>query len=79
MVISMRKMGSVIITASIILAGTFAAMIPSGVLTLVQVATVIIIGLLLYGIVILPLLIPAVTVTFSEGNWWPFRRKKREE
>ncbi|MFP7485153.1 MMPL family transporter [Priestia filamentosa] len=79
MVISMRKMGSVIITAAIILAGTFAAMIPSGVLTLVQVATVIIIGLLLYGIVILPLLIPAVTVTLSEGNWWPFRRKKREE
>ncbi|WP_409304907.1 MMPL family transporter [Peribacillus sp. SCS-155] len=78
MVTAMTKMGSVIITASIILAGTFAAMIPSGVLTLVQVATVIIIGLLLYGLVILPLLVPAIVVTLGEGNWWPFGRKKTE-
>ncbi|MBY8911477.1 MMPL family transporter [Bacillus sp. YC2] len=72
---SMSKMGSVIMTAAIILAGTFAAMMPSGVTTLMEVATVVIIGLLLYGIIILPLLIPAIIVTFREGNWWPFRRK----
>ncbi|MED0870106.1 MMPL family transporter [Bacillus spizizenii] len=73
---SMSKMGSVIITAAIILAGTFAAMMPSGVNTLMQVASVIIIGLLLYGLVILPLFIPAIIMTFGEGNWWPFGRKK---
>ncbi|AUZ25395.1 MMPL family transporter [Bacillus cabrialesii] len=76
---SMSKMGSVIITAAIILAGTFAAMMPSGVNTLMQVASVIIIGLLLYGLVILPLFIPAIIVTFGEGNWWPFGRKKIKE
>ncbi|MEC1635026.1 MMPL family transporter [Bacillus mojavensis] len=76
---SMSKMGSVIITAAIILAGTFAAMMPSGVNTLMQVASVIIIGLLLYGLVILPLLMPAIIVTFGEGNWWPFGRKKNIE
>ncbi|QJC87496.1 MMPL family transporter [Bacillus inaquosorum] len=76
---SMSKMGSVIITAAIILAGTFAAMMPSGVNTLMQVASVIIIGLLLYGLVILPLFIPAVIATFGEGNWWPFGRKKTKE
>lgn len=76
---SMSKMGSVIMTAAVILAGTFAAMMPSGVNTLMQVATVVIVGLLLYGLVILPLLIPAITVTFGEGNWWPFGRKKSEE
>ncbi|MCY8598113.1 MMPL family transporter, partial [Bacillus vallismortis] len=76
---SMSKMGSVIITAAIILAGTFAAMMPSGVNTLMQVASVIIIGLLLYGLVILPLFMPAIIVTFGEGNWWPFRRKKIKE
>ncbi|MCY9076883.1 MMPL family transporter [Bacillus inaquosorum] len=76
---SMSKMGSVIITAAIILAGTFAAMMPSGVNTLMQVASVIIIGLLLYGLVILPLFIPAIIATFGEGNWWPFGRKKIKE
>ena len=76
---SMSKMGSVIMTAAVILAGTFAAMMPSGVNTLMQVATVVIVGLLLYGLVILPLLIPAITVTFGEGNWWPFGRKKSGE
>ncbi|WP_077624876.1 MMPL family transporter [Sediminibacillus massiliensis] len=76
MVTAMTKMGTVIITAAIILAGTFGAMMPSGVLTLVQVASVVIIGLLLYGLVILPLLVPSIVVTLGEGNWWPFTRKK---
>lgn len=75
--VSMSKMGTVIITAAIILAGTFAAMIPSGVLSLVQIATIVITGLLLYGLIVLPLLIPAVTVSFNNGVWWPFHAKKR--
>ncbi|CAM3271222.1 MMPL family transporter [Filibacter tadaridae] len=70
---SMAKMGTVIITAAVILAGTFGAMMPSGVLSLVQIATVVISGLLLYGLIILPLLIPAITVSFGRGVWWPFR------
>ncbi|PID21998.1 hypothetical protein CSV61_07220 [Sporosarcina sp. P3] len=70
---SMAKMGTVIITAAIILAGTFGAMMPSGVLSLMQIATIVISGLLLYGLIILPLLIPAITVSFGRGVWWPFR------
>ena len=70
---SMAKMGTVIITAAIILAGTFGAMMPSGVLSLVQIATIVITGLLLYGLIILPLLIPAITASFGRGVWWPFR------
>ncbi|WP_153730520.1 MMPL family transporter [Sporosarcina obsidiansis] len=70
---SMAKMGTVIITAAVILAGTFGAMMPSGVLSLVQIATIVISGLLLYGLIILPLLIPAITVSFGRGVWWPFR------
>ncbi|WP_158737903.1 MMPL family transporter [Alteribacillus sp. YIM 98480] len=64
---SMVKMGTVIITAAIILSGTFGAMIPSGVLTLMQVGTVVVTGLMLFGLVILPLFIPAV-VSFNESN-----------
>ncbi|WP_336824750.1 MMPL family transporter [Sporosarcina sp. USHLN248] len=73
LITSMAKMGTVIITAAIILAGTFGAMMPSGVLSLVQIATIVITGLLLYGLIILPLLIPAITVSFGRGVWWPFR------
>ena len=74
---SMAKMGTVIITAAIILAGTFGAMMPSGVLSLMQIATIVITGLLLYGLIVLPLLIPAVTVSFGRGAWWPFNTKNR--
>ena len=42
---AMKNMGTVIISATIILGGTFGAMLPSGVLSLLQIATVVIIGL----------------------------------
>ncbi|WP_100332888.1 MMPL family transporter [Bacillus xiapuensis] len=74
---SMAKMGTVIMTAAIILAGTFAAMMPSGVLSLVQIAAIVITGLLLYGLIILPLLIPAITVSFGQGAWWPFKSSQQ--
>jgi len=76
--ISMAKMGTVIITAAIILAGTFGAMLPSGVLSLMQIASIVVIGLLLYGLIVLPLLIPAITVSFNRGVWWPFGMKKNK-
>jgi len=76
--VSMTKMGTVIITAAIILAGTFGAMMPSGVLSLMQIATIVVIGLLLYGLIVLPLLIPAITVSFDRGVWWPFGIKKKK-
>ncbi|WP_027964861.1 MMPL family transporter [Halalkalibacillus halophilus] len=76
MSIAMAKMGSVIITAAIILAGTFAAMIPSGVLSLMQIATIVITGLLLYGLIVLPLFISAVTVLLGKYAWFPFWKNK---
>ncbi|MDZ5472188.1 MMPL family transporter [Bacillus sp. 31A1R] len=74
MVLSMRKMGTVIISAAVILGGTFAAMMPSGMLSLVQIASIILIGLLLYALVILPLFIPVMVKNFGHANWWPFKR-----
>ncbi|WP_419882700.1 MMPL family transporter [Peribacillus sp. B-H-3] len=72
MLLSMRKMGTVIISAAIILGGTFAAMMPAGVLSLLEIATLILIGLVLYALVILPLFIPIMAKTFGKANWWPF-------
>ncbi|GHH96759.1 MMPL family transporter [Neobacillus kokaensis] len=71
---SMKKMGTVIISAAVILGGTFAAMMPSGVLSLLEIATILLIGLALYALVVLPLFVPVMVKTFGEANWWPFRK-----
>ncbi|MBB6733091.1 MMPL family transporter [Cohnella zeiphila] len=73
---AMKSMGSVILSAAVILGGTFAAMLPSGVMTLLQVATVVLCGLFLYAVVILPLFIPVMVRTFGEANGWPFMNRQ---
>ncbi|WP_181444526.1 MMPL family transporter [Bacillus sp. 03113] len=57
---AMKHTGGVIISAVIILSGTFAAMYPSGVLTLTQLATAVIIALLLLAFIFLPMFLPAL-------------------
>ncbi|MBP2240388.1 RND superfamily putative drug exporter [Cytobacillus eiseniae] len=74
MLLAMKKMGTVIISAAIILGGTFAAMMPSGMLSLLQIAAIVIVGLFLYAAVMLPLFIPVMVKNFGEANWWPFKR-----
>jgi putative drug exporter of the RND superfamily len=69
------RTGSVVISAAVILGGTFAALYPSGVLTLIEVATVVIIGLMLLSLVMLPVFIPAVTVAVSKLNMWSYKMK----
>ncbi|ASN06641.1 MMPL family transporter [Virgibacillus necropolis] len=71
---SMKNMGTVIISAAVILGGTFGAMLPSGVLSLLQIATVVLTGLFLYAFVMLPLFVPVMVRLFGKVNWWPFRR-----
>ncbi|WP_188456543.1 MMPL family transporter [Virgibacillus oceani] len=72
---SMKNMGTVIISAAVILGGTFGAMLPSGVLSLLQIATVVLTGLFLYAFVMLPLFVPVMVRLFGNVNWWPFKRK----
>ena len=78
MIVAMSKMGTVIISAVIILGGTFAAMMPSGVLSLLQIATIVITGLVLYSVVMLPLFIPVMVKIFGKANWWPFIEQNKE-
>jgi putative drug exporter of the RND superfamily len=78
MLMAMKKMGTVIISAVVILGGTFAAMMPSGMLSLLQIASIILVGLLLYAFIILPLFIPVMVKNFGQANWWPFRRGTNE-
>jgi len=74
---AMKKMGTVIMSAAVILGGTFAAMLPSGVLSLLQIATVVLCGLFLYALILLPLFIPVMVKLFGSANWWPFMGKGR--
>ncbi|WP_327365020.1 MMPL family transporter [Virgibacillus dakarensis] len=73
---AMKNMGTVIISAAIILGGTFGAMLPSGVLSILQIATVVLTGLFLYAFVMLPLFIPVMVRIFGKVNWWPFKYNK---
>ena len=56
---AMLVIGVVVLSAALILGGTFAALIPSGVTTLIQVAIGVIVGLLIL-ITLLPLIVSAV-------------------
>ncbi|RCX21382.1 RND superfamily putative drug exporter [Fontibacillus phaseoli] len=75
---SMRNMGTVILSAAVILGGTMASMYPSGVLSMLQIATVVLTGLALYAVVVLPFLIPVMVKIFGQFNWWPFHRRSAE-
>jgi len=74
---AMRNMGTVILSAVVILGGTFAAMYPSGVLSMMQIATVVLVGLVLYALVFLPFFVPVMVRIFGRANWWPFTPKER--
>jgi X-X-X-Leu-X-X-Gly heptad repeats len=65
---AMKHTGGIILSAAIILSGTFAAMYPSGVLTLVQMATVVIIALMLLAFLFLPLFLPAVVAIVNRSK-----------
>lgn len=79
MIKSMSNMGTVIISAVVILGGTFAAMMPSGVQSLLQISTIVIIGLILYSIIFLPLFVPVMVKIFDKANWWPFMQNDRKQ
>ncbi|MGF7048663.1 RND superfamily putative drug exporter [Paenibacillus sp. DS2015] len=75
---AMRNMGTVILSAAVILSGTFASMYPSGVLSMLQIATVVLVGLGLYSLLMLPFFVPVMVKIFGRANWWPFHNKQEE-
>lgn len=77
--LAMKNMGTVIMSAAVILAGTFAAMLPSGVLSMLQIATLVLSGLLFYALIILPLFVPVLIHLLGKANWWPFIPRKSDQ
>ncbi|WP_314590993.1 MMPL family transporter [Paenibacillus terrigena] len=57
-----KNIGGVVISAMIILGGTFATLMPSGLVLLIELATAVIVGLLVLCFILLPMLLPALLV-----------------
>lgn len=61
-----KNIGGVVISAAVILAGTFATLYPSNIIVLMELAICVIIGLFLLSFVLLPAAIPAL-MSLSDG------------
>jgi putative drug exporter of the RND superfamily len=72
--------GSVVTSAGIILAGTFAALTLLPLEPLVQIGTAVALGVLIDTFVVRALLVPSLTYLAGDRAWWPFgeRRLRRE-
>ncbi|MMZ71655.1 putative membrane protein YdgH [compost metagenome] len=54
-------------------------MYPSCVLSMIQIATVVLSGLILYSLLFLPLFVPVMVKMFGRANWWPFPSKEQQD
>lgn len=68
--------GSVITSAGIVLAATFAALAVIPILFLVQIAFIVAFGVLLDTVVVRSLLVPALSYDIGRAIWWPSRLAK---
>lgn len=62
------NMGNVVMSAAIILSGTFAALIPSGIPTLIEVAMTVIVGLILLTIILPGVMSATVKLTYGRHD-----------
>ncbi|MFF1574145.1 MMPL family transporter [Leifsonia sp. NPDC058292] len=65
--------GSVITSAGVVLAATFAALAVIPILFLVQIAFIVAFGVLLDTVIVRSLLVPAVSYDIGRAIWWPSR------
>ena len=69
--------GSVITSAGVVLAATFAALAVIPILFLVQIAFIVAFGVLLDTIVVRSMLVPAISYDIGGAIWWPSRLRHR--
>ncbi len=73
-----NETGSVITSAGLILAGTFAVLASLPIQVLVQFGIITAIGVLLDTFVVRPFLVPAITVLFGKWAFWPGKHHELE-
>ncbi|MEK4519688.1 MMPL family transporter [Paenibacillus sp. FSL H8-0122] len=74
-----NETGSVITSAGLILAGTFAVLASLPIQVLVQFGIITAIGVLLDTFVVRPFLVPAITVLFGRAAFWPGKHQEISE
>lgn len=60
-----KRVGTVILSAFVILGGTFATLMPSGIVLLIELATAVITGLIVLCFIMLPIFVPAMISLFD--------------
>lgn len=70
--------GGVITSAGVVLAATFAALTVLPLVPSVQIAVIVVVGILLDTILVRSLLVPALTVHIGPKVWWPSRLARSE-
>lgn len=70
------RTGSVITSAGIILAGTFAAMAVSPLRMLLQIGVTVAVGVLIDTFIVRSMLVPAITAMLDKWAWWPWHRRR---
>ena len=71
--VASARTGTVITSAGIILAGTFAALMSAPLQMLFQTGAAVAMGVLIDTFLVRSLLIPALTALFGDFSWWPSR------
>lgn len=72
----LRVTGSVITSAGVVLAATFAALAVIPVLFLLQIAIIVALGVLIDTVLVRSLLVPALSLEIGRATWWPSRLSK---
>jgi RND superfamily putative drug exporter len=71
---AVSRTGGIITSAGIIMAGTFAAMMASSILGLVQIGFAVAVGVLLDTFVVRTAMVPALVTLLGRWSWWPRRQ-----
>ena len=77
--LGVTQTGSVITSAGLILAGTFAVLATLPIQVLVQFGVVTALGVLIDTFIVRPLLVPAITTVLGRWSFWPGKLFKKED
>jgi RND superfamily putative drug exporter len=61
-ILASKHVGSIVMSAAIILGGTFATLMPSGLILLIELSVAVISGLIVLCFILLPIFLPAMIV-----------------
>jgi len=74
--IASARTGSVITSAGVILAGTFAAMAVAPLRMMLQIGVTVAVGVLIDTFIVRSMLVPAITALCGKWAWWPWHRRR---